>query len=137
MTTIAAIRDALAARVATLTAVRTTQEWGGPFNVSGSAAVAVVEKGQTTYDAAFSGQGDAPTFTVTLLVPKDRIGQGRLDEFCDLTAGSATSVRTAVNGTLGGVVADARVVTDSGYRDYEISESETYLGCEFTVAVMT
>lgn len=137
MTTIPAIRDALAARVETLTAVRTTQEWGGPFNVSDSAAVAVIQKGQTTYDTAFSNQGDAPTFTVTMLVPKGRKGQARLDEFCDLTPGSTTSVRTAVNGTLGGVVADARVVADSDYRDYPISESESYLGCEFTVAVMT
>lgn len=137
MTTIAAIRDAVATRVETLPGVRSTQEWGGPFNVSGSAAVAVVEYAGVVYDSAMGGQGDALNFKVTLLVPKDRTGQGRLDEFADPTHNSTTSVRTAVNGTLGDIVAFATVTGGSGYNDYTISDSETYLGTEFTVQVAT
>lgn len=140
MATIPQIRAGLAARLATLTAVRTQDEWRGPVNVSGAASVAIIEKAATAYDSAMSGQGDAVNFKVTMLVSKapDRTGIARLDEFCDPTAGSTTSVRTAVNGTLAGLVAFATVVSDSEYQEYALpGDTEAYLGCEFVVQVAT
>jgi hypothetical protein len=90
------------------------------------------------YDSALSGQGDALTYTITVLASKlsDRAGRVKLDALCDPTTGSTTSVRTAVNGNLGGTVAFAVVRTCSGYREYEI-ESQAYLGVELTVQVAT
>lgn len=137
MATIDAIRTAIGVRLLTLAEVRVEQEWGGPFNVSGNAAVAIVEYAGTVYDSVMGGQGDAVMFKVTMLVPQDRVGRARLDAFCDPTRGSATSVREAVNGTLAGLVAFATVTTASEYQKYEISELQTYTGCEFLVSVAT
>jgi len=137
--TIDAIRTGIQTRLATLTDVRTEHEWTGPFNVSGTVAVAIVEFDGATYDAAFTGQADALNFKITMLVSKgsDRGGRTRLDAFLDPTPGSTTSVRTAVNGNLGGTVAFAVVTTATGYREYEISEIEKYPGVEFAVTVGT
>lgn len=140
MATIAAMRDGLQTRLETLSGVRATQEWAGPMNVSGSASVAVIEKAATEYDTVMNGQGDAVNFRVTMLVSKvsDRTGRDKLDAFCDPTSGSTTSVRTAVNGTLGSIVAFATVVSDSEYREYSVpGDTEAYLGCEFMVQVAT
>lgn len=142
MATITEIRDALADQVETLDAVRATKEWGEPINVSGTASVAVVEYDGTVYDSAMGGQGDALTYKITLLVGKvgDRSARGKLDVACDPTSGNTTSMRQAVNGRLGGLVAFATVLSNTGYREYPIGpgdEAPRYLGAEFTVQVAT
>jgi hypothetical protein len=136
--TIAQIRAGIAARLATLEAVRVQDEFGVDPPVSGSASVAVVEYAGATYDESFSGQGDGLLFGIIVLVSKanDRTGIAKLDAFCDPSPTSATSIRTAVNGTLDGVVPSAVVASSSGYQEYTPGE-EAYLGVEFVVRVMT
>lgn len=138
MATITQIRTGIETQLVTLDALRVAQEWGDPINVSGNASVAVVEYAGATYDDAFSGQGDALLFGIILLVSKssDRTGRDKLDAFCDPSPGSTTSIRTAVNGTLGGLVAAATVASSGPYQEYTPGE-EAYLGTEFVVRVMT
>lgn len=139
MATISQIRAGIAAQLANLDTLRVQDEFGTTPNVSGSASVAVVEYSGATYDTAFSGQGDALLFGVIVLVSKvsDRAGIAKLDALCDPTPGSITSLRSAVNGKLGGIVSDARVATGSGYQEYPVGGEEPYLGCEFVIQVMT
>lgn len=145
MTTISDITDGLKARVETLTttdyAVRGVTEWSGPIPASGNAVAVVVEYDGTTYDAAMGGQADDLAFKLTFLTPKvsDRTAKDRLYGFCDTAAGSATSVRAAVNGSLGGVVAFATVRSNTGVQEYRPGgdEGPAYLGVEFVVAVAT
>jgi len=136
--TITQIRAGIAAQLATLEAVRVQDEFGTDPPVSSNASVAVVEYAGSTYDDAFAGQGDALLFGIIVLVSKasDRTGIAKLDAFCDPSPTSATSIRTAVNGTLGGVVPSAVVASSSGYQEYTPGD-EPYLGVEFVVRVMT
>ena len=138
MTTISQIRAGIETRLQTLDTIRVTQEFIGPLPVSGNASVAVVEYAGATYDTAFGGQGDALNFGIVVLASKlsDRAGVAKLDDLCDPTSGSVTSVRTAVNGKLGGIVTDAAVRTSSGYQEYAVDEQK-YLGVEFVVEVQT
>lgn len=141
MATITQIRAGIAARLATIDALRVQDEFGADPPVSGNASVAVVEYAGATYDEAFSGQGDALLFGIIVLVakstdPKDRTAIAKIDAFCDPSPTSATSIRTAVNGTLGGVVPSAVVASSSGYQEYTPGD-EPYLGVEFVVRVMT
>jgi hypothetical protein len=138
LATITQIRAGIETRLVTLEALRVAQEWGEPINVSGNASAAVVEYAGATYDDAFAGQGDALLFGIILLVSKssDRTGRDKLDAFCDPTPNSVTSIRTAVNGTLGGLVAAATVASSGPYQEYSPGETP-YLGTEFVVRVMT
>lgn len=142
MATIPEIRTAIgAALTESLPNLAVAQEWGDKINVSGNRSVAIVEKGPTAYDSVMSNQGDAPTFTITVLVSKavDRAGRDKLDAFCDPSPDSETSIRNAVNGNLGGLVAMVTVVSDSEYREYEVPPGSElkYLGCEFVAQVET
>lgn len=142
MSTIPQIRTAIgAALTETLPYLAVAQEWGDKINVSGNRSVAVVEKGPTTYDSVMDGQGDTLSFTITVLVSKasDRTGRDKLDAFCDPDPASETSIRNAVNGRLGDLVAMATVASDSEYREYEVPPGSElkYLGCEFVVQVET
>jgi len=136
--TLSEIRDAIADRLATLDSVRIVQEFAGPIPVSGNASVAVVEYAGATYDSAFDRAGDALNFGIIVLASKasDRGGRAKLDAICDPTPTSTTAVRTAVNGSLAGIVAFAVVRSSSGYQEYEI-EGQAYLGVEFVVQVET
>lgn len=136
MSTITQIRAGIATRLATLDALRVQDEFGTDPPVSGAASVAVVQYAGTTYDTAFGGQGHALLFGVIVLVSRisDRSAIDKMDAFSD-TEESPTSVRAAINGTLGGVVSDARVATGSEYKQYPIGES-SYVGVEFVVQVM-
>lgn len=138
MATIAAIRDALATRLETLDGVRAAQEWAGPINVSGAASVAIVEYAGTDYLTTLRQASCAVNFKVTMLVSKvsDRAGRDKLDAFADPSPESTTSIPSAVNGPLGGVVAYATVVESSEYREYMVDE-QAYLGSEFIIAVGT
>lgn len=138
MATIPQIRTGIAARLATLDALRVQDEFGTDPPVSGNASVAVVEYAGATYDESFSGQGDGLLFGIIVLVSKasDRAGIAKLDDFCDPSPTSATSIRAAVNGTLNGAVPSAVVASSSGYREYTPGD-EPYLGVEFVVRVMT
>lgn len=144
MTTIDTIADALIARIHTLGtddyAVRAVTEWSGPIQASGNAAAAVVE-----YDGnneVTMGDASDIRFKVTMLVPKvsDRTGRSRLYTFAG-TADTSGSVRSAVNGTLGGTVAFSTVTGDGGLREYAIGGGDeaaaNYIGIEFAVLVGT
>lgn len=138
MATNSAIRAAIADQLATIPKLRVQDEFGEDPPVSAQASVAVVQYAGVTYDSAFGGQGHAQLFGIIVLVSRvsDRAAIDKLDAFSDTTEGSATSIRTAINGRLGGIVADARVATGSEYKDYPIGEA-SYVGVEFVVQVMT
>lgn len=138
MATISQIRDAIGTRLLTLDQMRVQDEFGEDPPVSANACVAVVQYAGATYDSVFGGQGDALLFGVIVLVSRgsDRIAIDTLDALSDPSPGSTTSVRNAVNGSLGGVVAAATVATGSDYKDYPIGE-QSYVGVEFVVQVMT
>lgn len=132
------IRTAVADALETLDGVRAAEEWGDTINVSGNASAAIVQKGPSTYDSVMGDQGDGTTITIVMVAGRasERVARVKLDAFCDLDPDSTTSVRNAVNGTLGGLVAWCTVQSDSEYREYEINEGQ-YLGCEFTVGIGT
>jgi len=137
--TIPSLRAELRTRLLTLPGVAVANEWGDAINVSGNRDVAVIEKAPTRYDAAQRGQANWVGFTVHMLVSKasdrfDRTPVDKLDAYCDPTPGSATAVRTAVNGPFGDGY--LKVESDSEYREYPVGE-EHHLGCAFTVQVMT
>lgn len=136
MATNSAIRAAIGAQLAAVPLLRVQDEFGETPPVSAQASVAVVQYAGVTFDAAFGGQGHARLFGVIVLVGRiaDRVAIDRMDAFSDDDGDS--SIRAAVNGTLGGVVADARVATGSEYKDYPIGEA-SYVGVEFVVQVMT
>ncbi len=138
MATLKQIRTAIAERLNTLDGVRAAEEWGDKINVSGNAVAAIVQKGPSTYDSVMSSEGDGTRVTIVCLAgrPSERAARDKLDALCDLDPDSATSVRNAVNGTLGGLVAWCTVESDSEYRDYDVFEHQ-YLGVEFVVAVGT
>ncbi len=136
MTTIPRMRDALESRLAALDGLAVAQEWGDQINVSANRSVAVVEKAPTQYDAAQGGQADWVGFVVHVITGKvsDRVARDKLDEFCDPTRNSTTSIRTAVNGGFGDGF--FRTVSDTGYQEYDVAGGG-WLGCGFTVQVLT
>lgn len=136
--TIPQIREAIETRLAAMEAVRVVQEFAGPVPVSAKACVAVVTYAGATYDSDFDGSVDL-NFGIILLASKasDRTGIAKLDALCDPTPGATTAVRTAVNGTLGGIVSWATVRSGSEYKEYPIGETEAYLGVEFVMQVQT
>lgn len=138
MATLAEIRSAVATALETLEGVRAAEEWGDTINVSGNAVAAIVQKGPSTYDSVMSDQGDGTTVTITCVAGRasERAARVKLDALCDLDPDSTTSVRNAVNGTLGSLVAWCTVQSDSEYREYEINDGQ-YLGVEFVVGIGT
>jgi hypothetical protein len=135
MTTVDACADALKTRVETIAGTRGQFEYP-TAPITGAAAAAVIEFAGVDYDAVMDGQGDDLTFTVTVLVPKtsDRTAKERLYAYVDPTRGSTTSIRSAVNGTLGAVVAFATVTNASDVQAYTVDATE-FLGVQFTVSV--
>jgi hypothetical protein len=142
LTTVDATAEALKTRIETLATsdygVQGAFEWGDAIPVSGNRAVAVIE-----YDGnAEVAMGDASDirFKVTVLVSKssDRVARSRLYAFAG-PADTSDTIRAAVNGTLGGLVAFATVTWDSGVREYAVGGGDdaaaNYLGIEFAVLV--
>lgn len=141
MPTIPQLREAIEDALATLDTIRVTQE-AETVKASSNAVAAIVEKGTFTYDSMMGQQGEALNFTITLLAGRvsERAAKDRLDALCDPSYESTTSVRSALNGTLGGLAAWCTVTEDSEYREYPIGDGEAaprYLGCQVTVQVGT
>lgn len=124
------------------TNIRVQQEFGTSPNVSGSALVAVVEYDGTVYDSAFGGAAAEVMYKVSVLGGQgsERATRQRLLALADPTAGSATSIAAAIEGSsLGAVVASCRVVSNTGLMDFNLAGGEaapTYPGIEFILAVM-
>lgn len=97
-----------------------------------------IEPGSTTYDRTMGRGADALRFTVRAYVSTniDRAAQVRLDW---MLAGSGDySVKQAVEAdmTLGGLVDNARVSENMGYRRFVREQGHTLLGSEWTVEVV-
>jgi hypothetical protein len=141
LTTVDAAAGGLKTRVETLATsdygVQGVFEWAGPMPVSGNRAVAVIEydgNSQVTTDAATDMR-----FKVTMLVSKasDRVAVSRLYGFAG-PADATGTLRSVVDGTLGGLVDFAMVTGDAPLREYSLGTGEeavAYLGIEFAVLV--
>lgn len=130
--TITQIRDALATRLATITGLRVSAEI--PDNPN--PPVAVVQINNVSFDTAFQGGLTTYSFIVSVIVSRvaERRAQDRLDAYAS-TSG-ASSVKEAIEGnrTLGGLVADTRVVEMTGVSAVLLGEA-TYLAANFAVTV--
>ena len=130
--TITQIRDALAARLATITGLRVSAEI--PDNPN--PPVAVVQINNVSFDTAFQGGLTTYSFIVSVIVSRvaERRAQDRLDAYAS-TSGTS-SVKEAIEGnrTLGGIVADTRVVEMTGVSAVLLGEA-TYLAANFAVTV--
>ena len=130
--TITQIRDALATRLATITGLRVSAEI--PDNPN--PPVAVVQINNVSYDTAFKGGLTTYSYIVSVIVGRvtERQAQDRLDAFSS-TSGTQ-SVKEAIEGdkSLGGIVADTRVVEMTGVSAVLLGEA-TYLAANFAVTV--
>jgi hypothetical protein len=93
--------------------------------------------GPMTYDVAFGRGLDLWTFQIQAFVPltSDIAAQRRLDEW--LNAEGSTSIKQAAEAdkTLGGLVADLRVISHGGYAPVSIEGRGLMLMAEWTVEV--
>lgn len=142
MADIAAIREALRARLETLldgggqsSAYMLENPTPPSLQVTGISA--------TDYDTAFGRGGDTLTMVIQGLVgtTSDRGAQEQLDAWLDTTG--TTSVKAAIETerpaavTLGGLVSYCRVTGTSGHRIYKTSNGTDLLGAEWTVEIHT
>jgi hypothetical protein len=140
MATLEAIGDAIAAAVATLN-IRPEQDTDQTPNVTGSTLAALVEYDGSTWDATFRGGSSDLGYKVTVVGSRssDRATRQKLFALVDPTPAATGTMRSAVNGTLGGLVADCVLKTNSGIREYTIGSgdgSPNYIGIEFVLEVM-
>lgn len=130
--TISQVSDGLAARLATITGLRTASVI--PDNPN--PPVAVVQINNVSYDTAFKGGLTTYSYIVSVIVGRvtERQAQDRLDAFSS-TSGTQ-SVKEAIEGdkSLGGIVADTRVVEMTGVSAVLLGEA-TYLAANFAVTV--
>lgn len=134
MPTLTQIRDGLKTRLDTIEGLRAHDTVPGQLQPP----AAVVEPGDPVvqFDTANARGLDTWTFKIRVFVAfqSDKHGQDKLDSF--LAPSGDSSVKAAVEGdrTLGGTVADCRVVEARSYDSY-VYGNVTYLGVEFTVTV--
>ena len=130
--TISQVSDGLAARLATISGLRTASVIPDQPNPP----VAVVQINNVSYDTAFKGGLTTYSFVVSVIVGRvtERQAQDRLDLYSS-TSGSA-SVKEAIEGdrSLGGIVADTRVTEMTGINAVLLGEA-TYLAANFAVTV--
>lgn len=130
---VAAIRDGLKTALAIVPNLRTYDTI--PGQVAIPAAVVTMGDPLVSYDLAMGDNADSLNFVVLLLVQyaTERPAQDALDAYLDPTG--ASSVKTAIEGNLGGAVVDASVTTATGYGVYTYNGVD-YLGVKFNVEVM-
>lgn len=129
--TFSAVREALATAVANTDGIKTTREQV-PDSIS-DWPCAVIQPAPGDFLVYSEALGDVAgyLFYVTLYIGGDVIAAQRtLDGLL-----AATGVRAAVNGTLGGVVADAEISVARGYRAEQI-DTARYVVCDLPVRVM-
>lgn len=133
MTSLTDLRAGLAARLGTITGLRSSATI--PDNPQ--PPVAVVMPARITYDTAFGRGSDEYVFTITLIVGRvnDRTSQTNLDAYC-ASSGSA-SVKAAIEGerTLGGKALDCRVTEMTSQGSLAIGDV-TFHTAEFSVVVV-
>jgi hypothetical protein len=134
MASIAAIRDGLKTRLATITGLYTHDTI--PDAVNPPAAIVGMPT-TIAYDFTFRAATTRFVFPVRVLVGRaaEAEAQDKLDGY--LSADGATSIRAAVDGdgTLGGVANTSRVVEARDLGAYEVGATQ-YLGAEVMVEVV-
>lgn len=132
MPTITQIRDGIATNLQTISGLRTAAEV--PDNPNPPQAV--VQMGNVSYDTAFQGGLTTYSFIVSVIVA--RVTEGRAQERLDAYASTsgASSIKEAIESdrTLGGVVADVRVVEMTNVGAVLLGEA-TYIAADFAVTV--
>jgi hypothetical protein len=133
MTALTDLRTGLAARLATITGLRSSAYI--PDNPT--PPVAVVMPGRITYDTAFGRGSDEYQFTIMLIVGRvaDRASQTTLDGYCE--SSGSRSVKAAIEGdrSLGGKALDCRVTEMTNQGSLAIGDV-TYHTAEFSVTVI-
>lgn len=131
MASLTTIREAMQARLQTISGLRVHAIV--PDSIETPAAIVVPAPGTfINFDTSFGT--DDVFLTIQLIVSRssDRAGQELLDSF--LAGSGNTSIRTAVNGSLGGSAHFATVTDARNYGPVKFNEIE-YYGCEIFVTV--
>lgn len=127
--------DALAARVAAAQGIADVAD-RVPDSITATPA-AVVQPGDgdfVIYDQALGDIGGYE-FVITLYTPGADVRAGQVALLPFLAYGGNSSIRAAVNGTLGSVVSNARVRTARNWRSVEI-DSIRYICVDLPVEVL-
>lgn len=129
---IAAVRDGIKTRLATISGLHALDRW--PDNVIPPCAIVIPE--EVVYDNTFGRGGDGSLFTIRIVVGRvdDAAAQDSLDGYM---AGSGSgSVKTAVEGdtTLGATVDTCRVERVKRYGVVDPGGVQ-YLACDFAMRV--
>jgi hypothetical protein len=137
---IAAIREALRARLATLAG---TGGQSSAYMLSNPTppCLQVVGIDATDYDTTFGRGGDAMTMIVQGFAGNaaDVAAQVKLDEWLDTTG--ATSLKAAIETerpsavTLGGLVSSCLVVSSTGHRVFTLPNGTDVVGAEWTLEI--
>lgn len=132
--TLMVIREKLAEQVFEKTGLRIS-----PYMVARpQPPQAHIVPGEISYDRAMARGIDSLVLVIQVFVAvvSETSAQKRLDAY--LAPSGSDSIKAAVEAdrTLGGVVADASVVSASGYRVYEIGGRAPVLGAEWTVEIL-
>lgn len=132
MTSVTAIKDGLAARLATISGLRVHATPPGAINPP----AAVIRRAQTRYDSTMARGSDDHAFVVTVFVSlaSDAAAQDQLDAY--LATSGASSIKAAIEGedTLGGIVHFARVVSAEEDRTLEYG-GVVYVAVDWIVEV--
>lgn len=134
MASLAAIRDGLATRLATISGLEAFDT--APGQVNPPAAV-VGGPERIEYDLTY-GRG-ADTYLISVMVYASRADQSSGQELLDgyLAGAGATSIKAAIEAdpTLGGAADTARVTMARNYGGYDLADIK-YLGVELLVEVV-
>ncbi|MER5252905.1 hypothetical protein [Streptomyces sp. NPDC002855] len=140
MASVIAIRDGMATRLLTISGLRVSDYVPGQINPPAAVIIPGDPESQTaqmiSFDSTMARGSDDMLFTVMILVSlaHDRVAHEKLDAYLD--GSSATSVKAALDGNLGGVVSYCRVASCRRYGRVKWGNQD-YLGAEFLVEVCT
>lgn len=129
---VAAIRDGLAANLATISGLRTVSTL--PENPN--PPIAVVAPNSISYDASMGRGLDTYNFTITVVVGRadGRSAQDKLDTYVSSSGSSSVKVAVESDRKLNGQCKDLRVTAMNSYGAITIGEVQ-YLAAEFDVVV--
>jgi len=130
-----AVRTALQARVATVSGLKAVHEFvPDSFSATPAAVVQPAPGDFLAYSEALDDIAGYQLYVTIFVEAADAVAAQRaLDAF--LAKAGTSSVYAAVNGTLGGVVADAGINVARNYRA-ETIDSVRYIAVDFPVRVM-
>ncbi|HEY9472993.1 MAG TPA: hypothetical protein VIS06_03970 [Mycobacteriales bacterium] len=133
---ISAVADAIVTRLKTITALQYRASAFGKDYTDPPWAVVVPAPDAFLREVTLGGTAFDATYVIKLIIgaATDRSSQDQLSDYID-TSGSK-SIKTAVDGTLGGTVAWATVTNVSNVGDVEWG-GMSFNGAEFTVEVGT